>query len=265
MKSLSVGESRFSLIGKSVAAQFLINQARKLLWRKVLLRWGQRKVCLSEGQPTLVMFHLFIVGATSILSELIIQPLFKLSNCPLKQQPHILQLSAALGLAFSLFEEQEQALLAYCHFCSFWNFQKTLYTLHTETMLKTGYSIQHKIWSHWVYQIYKEGGVVTRFLTAWHYTGPTLRKNQTVLQSRGIINLPSIFFNQGVCINTIHKIPVLIDKVCILLVSFYFRDTGLYCLAWWHILFSATVCKMKNILQQIFPKLMKQQKTVRSL
>ena len=37
MKSLSVDVSRFSLIGKSVAAQFLINQARKLLWRKVLL------------------------------------------------------------------------------------------------------------------------------------------------------------------------------------------------------------------------------------
>ena len=224
---------------------------------------------------------------------LIIQPLFKLPNCPLKQQLHILQLSAALGLAFSLFEEQEQALLAYCHFCSFWNFQKTLYTLHTETMLKTGYSIQHKIWSHWVYQIYKEGGVVNRFLTAWqhfwipwseqthcmengqsiahrasllHYTGPTLRKNLTVLQSGGIINLfPSIFFHQGVCINTIHKIPVVIDKVCILLVSFYFRDTGLYCLAWWHILFSATVCKMKNILQHIFPKLMKQKTTVSSV
>ena len=49
------------------------------------------KSLFLEGQPTLVMFHLFIVGATNILSELIIQPLFKLLNCPLKQQPHILQ------------------------------------------------------------------------------------------------------------------------------------------------------------------------------
>ena len=64
----------------------------------------------------------------------------------------------------------------------------------------------------------------------------------------------STFFNQGVCINTIHKIPVLSDKIRILLVSFYVRDTGLYCLAWWQILFAATVCKMKNILKQIFPK-----------
>ena len=38
-----------------------------------------------------------------ILSELI-QSLLKLPNCPLKQQPHILQLSEALGLAFSVFE-----------------------------------------------------------------------------------------------------------------------------------------------------------------
>ena len=186
------------------------------------------------------------------------QPLFKLPNCPLKQQPHILQLSAALCLAFSLFEEQQQALLAYCHFCSFWNFQKTLYTLHTETMLKTGYSIQHKIWSHWVYQIYKVGGVVNRFLTAWqhfwipwseqthcmengqstahrgsllHYTGPTLRKNPTVLQSGGIINLfPSIFLTKGYVL-----IPS--TKYLFLLIKFayswsLFTSVTLACTAW---------------------------------
>ena len=35
----------------------------------------------------------------------------KLPNCPLKQQPHILQLSEALSSVFCLFEEQEQAFV----------------------------------------------------------------------------------------------------------------------------------------------------------
>ena len=78
---------------------------------------GQRKVRLSEGRPILVTFHLslVLVGATNIFSELI-HPLLKLPNCVLKQQLQILQLSEALGSAFSLFERQEQALSAYCHF-----------------------------------------------------------------------------------------------------------------------------------------------------
>ena len=59
-----------------------------------------------------------------MFSELI-HPLLKLPNCVLKQQPHILQLSEVLGSAFSLFEKQERALLAYCHFHSFLIFQKT--------------------------------------------------------------------------------------------------------------------------------------------
>jgi len=41
--------------------------------------------------------------------------------------PKIAELSEALGSAFSLFEEQEQALSAYCLFPSFLTFQKTLH------------------------------------------------------------------------------------------------------------------------------------------
>ena len=41
--------------------------------------------------------------------------------------PKIAELSEALGSAFSLFKEQEQALSAYCLFHSFLTFQKTLH------------------------------------------------------------------------------------------------------------------------------------------
>ena len=75
----------------------LFRKVRKLLWRKILLHGGQQKVCLSEGQPTLVTFHLFLVGAT--FSELV-NLLLTLSNCVLKQRRNILQFiiwSAWLG------------------------------------------------------------------------------------------------------------------------------------------------------------------------
>ena len=67
---------------------------------------------------------LFSSKGNKHVSELI-HSLLKLPNCVLKQQPHILQLFEVLGSAFSLFEEQEQALSAYCHFYSFLIFQKT--------------------------------------------------------------------------------------------------------------------------------------------
>ena len=54
---------------------------------------------------------------------MLIHPLLKLPNCVFKQQPHILQLSEALGSVFSLFKEL-MALSAYCHFHSFLIFQK---------------------------------------------------------------------------------------------------------------------------------------------
>ena len=67
---------------------------------------------------------LFSSRGNKHVSELI-HSLLKLPNCVLKQQPHILQLFEVLGSALSLFEEQEQALSAYCHFYSFFIFQKT--------------------------------------------------------------------------------------------------------------------------------------------
>ena len=132
MNSLSVGV--FSC--ERLAAQF------SPLWRKILLRRGQRKVRLSEGRPILVTFHLslVLVGATNIFSELI-HPLLKLPNCVLKQQLQILQLSEALGSAFSLFERQEQALSAYCHFHLLMFDPPENTTLYTETTLKTAFAI----------------------------------------------------------------------------------------------------------------------------
>ena len=132
MNSLSVGV--FSC--ERLAAQF------PPLWRKILLRRGQRKVRLSEGRPILVTFHLFLVlaGATNIFSELI-HPLLKLPNCVLKQQLHILQLSEAPGSAFSFFEKQEQALLVYCHFHPLMFDLPENTTLYTETTLKIALAI----------------------------------------------------------------------------------------------------------------------------
>ena len=113
---------------------------------------GQRKVRLSEGRPILVTFHLFLVlvGATNIFSELI-HPLLKLPNCVLKQQLQILQLSEALGSAFSLFERQEQALSAYCHFHPLMfdlPENTTLYTETTGSRLLSLFSreINHRHW-----------------------------------------------------------------------------------------------------------------------
>ena len=72
----------FSNVRKHRSAVFNLGHlcsARKLLWRKILLRRGQRKVRLSEGWLTLVSFHLFLVWAKSINSELI-HPILKLPN-----------------------------------------------------------------------------------------------------------------------------------------------------------------------------------------
>ena len=143
-----------------IAAQF------SPLWRKILLRRGQQKVRLSEGRPILLTFHVFLVpvGATDIFSELI-HPVLKLPNCVLKQQLHILQLSEALGSAFSrLFEKQEQALSAYCHFHPLIVDLSENTTLYTKTTPKTAFAISREI-NHRMYQIYKEDGVVNRFLT----------------------------------------------------------------------------------------------------
>ena len=90
----------------------------------------------------MVTFHLFLVlvGALNIFSELI-HPLLKLPNRVLKQQLHILQLFEALGSAFSLFEKQEQALSAYCHFHPLIFDLPENNTLYTETTLKIALAI----------------------------------------------------------------------------------------------------------------------------
>ena len=89
-----------------------------------------------------VTFHLFLVlvGALNIFSELI-HPFLKLPNRVFKQQLHILQLSEALGSAFSLFEKQGQALSAYCHFHPLIFDLPENNTLYTETTLKTAFAI----------------------------------------------------------------------------------------------------------------------------
>ena len=87
-----------SVFGKALQRSFkpLFCMVSKLFWRKILLLQGQQKVNFSEGQPTLVMSHFFLVGATNIISGLI-QPLLKLLNFVLKQKPHILQSSEVPG------------------------------------------------------------------------------------------------------------------------------------------------------------------------
>ena len=131
--SLSVGV--FSC--ERIAAQF------PPLWRKILLRRGQRKVRLSEVRPILITFHLFLVliGATNIFLGLI-HPLLKWLNCVLKQQLHILQSCEALGSAFSLFEKQEQALSAYWHIHPLIFDLPENTILYTETTLKTAFAIR---------------------------------------------------------------------------------------------------------------------------
>ena len=92
---------------------------------------------------------LFSSRGNKHVSELI-HSLLKLPNCVLKQQPHILQLFEVLGSAFSLFEEQEQALSAYCHFYSFLIFQKTRHCTRNnaqDCFAISGYSVHHKIQS----------------------------------------------------------------------------------------------------------------------
>ena len=88
----------------------------------------------------------FLVGATNAFSELI-HPFVKLPNCVLKQQPHstICPKPSALS-PFSLFEEQAQALLSYCHFRSFLILHFIYYTSqrsNSNNCLRiTGYSVK---------------------------------------------------------------------------------------------------------------------------
>ena len=84
----------------------------------------------------------FLVGVTNTFSELIL-PLIKLPNCVFK----FFNLSEALG-SFSLpppFEEQAQALLAYCHFRSFLIFHFIQRSTSKNCFRITGYSVKARI------------------------------------------------------------------------------------------------------------------------
>ena len=173
MNLLSVGMFSFSLICKSIAAQFLTVLCSG--------RWenscGERFSFTEDnkkfvGQPTLVMFHLFLVGAT--FSELV-NLLLTLSNCVLKQRRNILQFiiwSAWLG--FLPLWGTGTGLVGILPLPLIFDLPENT-TLPMETMHKTlwNYWIQRSpqdalyscVTSHWVYQIYKEGGVLNRFST----------------------------------------------------------------------------------------------------
>ena len=104
-----------------IAAQFVtlfVPHGEKTLVEKNSPSSRTMKSSLIRRPANFGNVHLFLLRATNMFSELI-HPLLKLPNCAFKQPPHILQLSEALGSAFSLFEEQEQALSSYCHFRSF--------------------------------------------------------------------------------------------------------------------------------------------------
>ena len=97
----------------------------------------------------------------NIFSELI-HTLLKLPNCVLKQQPHILQFSEALGSVFSLFKEL--ALSAYCHFHSFFdlpevskpsaNKSNTRYSLATSISRCIKFTKRTELWID-IWQLYE--------------------------------------------------------------------------------------------------------------
>ena len=115
--ALSVGVFSFSLICESIAAQFLtfVLHGEQTLVEKDSPSSRTTKSSFSVGWPTLVSFPLFLVGPTNTFSELI-HPLLKLPNCVLNSTIYPKRLALS---AYSLFEEQAQALLAFCHFHSF--------------------------------------------------------------------------------------------------------------------------------------------------
>ena len=124
MNLLSVGV----LSCERIAAKFLTfvpHNEKKSYGEKFSLVEGNKKfICRKLRLANFGNVSLFSSRGNKHVSELI-HSVLKLPNCVLKQQPHILQLFEVLGSAFSLFEEQEQALSAYCHFYSFLIFQKT--------------------------------------------------------------------------------------------------------------------------------------------
>ena len=137
--SLLVGVFSSSLICESITVQFLtfVPHGEQTLVEKDSPSSTTTKSSFFSRSAHFGDVSPYLVGATNTFSELI-HPLVKLPNCVLKQQPHILlqficPKPSALS-AFSLFEEQAQALLSYCHFHSIlilhYIYYISLYTLH---------------------------------------------------------------------------------------------------------------------------------------
>ena len=132
--SLLVGVFSSSLICESITVQFLtfVPHGEQTLVEKDSPSSTTTKSSFFSRSAHFGDVSPYLVGATNTFSELI-HPLVKLPNCVLKQQPHILPKHLALS-AFSLFEEQAQALLSYYHFHSFlilhYIYYISLYTLH---------------------------------------------------------------------------------------------------------------------------------------
>ena len=112
--SLSVGVFSFSLIWESIAAQFLtfVPHGEQTLVEKDSPSSRTTKSSFFSRSANFGNVSPFLVGATNTFSELI-HPLIKLPNWSSTIYPKRSALSA-----YSPFEEQAQALLAYSHFHS---------------------------------------------------------------------------------------------------------------------------------------------------
>ena len=116
----SVGVFSFFLMCESIATQFLILDT--FVPRENSC--GERFSFVEDKKSSFIR-RLANFGIVSSFSSTGKKHKFR----AYPSNPKIGELSEALGSAFSLFEEQEQALWAYCHFHSFFIFQKTLFEL----------------------------------------------------------------------------------------------------------------------------------------
>ena len=122
------------------------------LWRTILLRRRQRKVRLSEGRPILVTFHLFLVlvGGTNIFSELISS--LKIAKLCFETTAAHATIIKRTQLSFLPLREPKRK-------------ENTSLHCTRKQRLRLLPLFSREI-NHRMYQIYKEDGVVNRFLTA---------------------------------------------------------------------------------------------------
>ena len=132
--------------------------------------------------------------------------LLQLVWCWASKMPRLTGLKPSALSAFSLFEEQAQALLSYCHFHSFLILHYIYYISQrsntTNCFRITRLQRQHLKPSadnnvlfpleinHRVYQIHKEGGVVNRFLTARrHFWTPWSERTHCMEKGQSVFSL----------------------------------------------------------------------------